>query len=127
MLVGGASVAGALTKGDVDLHLRVAADDFVAVVERVRYLHQVVHPEIWQPSLATFAVEAALPTGLAVTPIGSEHDLRFTRTWELLRSRPELIAQYNSMKLASDAPEEDAYEGRKSHFFDQLLSHWPAG
>jgi GrpB-like predicted nucleotidyltransferase (UPF0157 family) len=118
-LVGGSSVPGALTKGDVDLHLRVAAADFAPVVAALTDVYEVVLPQIWQATLATFAVEAPLPTGVAVTPAGSEHDVRFTRTWERLGADPELVRAYNDIKLRHrDDPEE--YERRKSAFFDSL-------
>ena len=113
---GGTSVPGVLTKGDVDLHLRVARADFAATVRVLRGLYRVVHPEIWQDSLATFAVEASLPTGIAVTPIGSEHDVRFRRSWELLRAHPALLAEYNAMKQRGDD------EDRKSAFFDRVIA-----
>ncbi|MEV6492167.1 GrpB family protein [Actinoplanes sp. NPDC051633] len=120
LLVGGSSVPGALTKGDVDLHLRVAAPDFRPVVAALTDVYEVVLPEIWQDTLATFAVEAPLPTGVAVTPAGSEHDLRFTRTWERLAADPALVEAYNDIKLRHrDDPGE--YERHKSAFFDSLL------
>ena len=52
-------------------------------VEVLRGRYPVVHPEIWQGSLATFAVEAEVPAGIAVTPIGSEHDERESRQEEV--------------------------------------------
>ena len=121
VLVGGTSVPGALTKGDVDLHLRVAAADFAAAVRLLQGLHTVVHPEIWQPSLATFAVAGPLPTGLAVTPLGSEHYVRFTRTWRRIAADPELVAAYNAAKLAGAIGDPD-YEQRKSLFFDRVVA-----
>ncbi|GAA0816481.1 GrpB family protein [Spirilliplanes yamanashiensis] len=116
LLTGGCSVPGALTKGDVDLHLRVGPADFAAAVAVLRTLYPVVLPEIWQPTLATFAVPAALPAGLAATPAGSAHDVRFTTTWRALRADPALLAQYNALKL-DPAP---GYEQRKSAFFDRV-------
>ncbi len=118
LLTGGSSVVGALTKGDVDLHLRVDRVDFAATVTTLRGIYDVVHPEIWQDTLATFAVAAPLPTGVAVTPVGSEHDLRFRRTWQLLAGDPALLAEYNAMKRARGGD----YERRKSAFFDRLLA-----
>ena len=116
-LTGGSSVPGALTKGDVDLHLRVAPEDFARTVGVLRGLYPVVHPEIWQGTLATFAVPAELPTGLAVTPAGSEHDVRFRRTWQLLAAHPDRLAEYNAVKLGAGD-----YEAAKSAFFDRLLA-----
>jgi D-amino-acid oxidase len=118
VLTGGSSVPGALTKGDVDLHLRVAPEDFDTTVAVLRGLYPVVHPEIWQGSLATFDVEAEVPAGLAVTPTGSEHDHRFRRGWEVLAADPRRVAAYNVMKLSGRGD----YESRKSAFFDHLLA-----
>jgi GrpB-like predicted nucleotidyltransferase (UPF0157 family) len=118
-LTGGTSVAGALTKGDVDLHLRVDVVDFPATVTVLRRLYVVVHPHIWTGTLATFSVPAPLPTGVAVTPIGSEHDIRFTTTWQLLSAHPSLLAEYNAVKQTAGAD----YETRKSAFFDRLVKN----
>lgn len=120
--VGGSSVPGALTRGDVDLHLRVPPDAFAAAVDLLRRDHAVVHPEIWCATLATFALDAPLPAGLAVTPVGSEHDVRFTRTWARLRADPVLLAEHNRVKAEADALAPDEYEARKSAFFDRVLA-----
>ena len=125
-LVGGSSLPDTLTQGDVDLHLRVPAADFARTVTALRGIYRVVHPEIWQETLATFAVEAVLPTGVAVTPVGSEHDVRFRRSWQRLAAEPGLVAAHNAMKLAArDDPA--GYERRKSAFFDRLREPHPAG
>lgn len=126
LLVGGSSVPGAVTRGDVDLHLRVDGSEFADTVALLRRALPVVHPEIWSPTLATFDVPSlALPTGLAVTPTGSEHDLRFTRTWQLLGADPTLIGEYNEIKRAGDLADVTEYERRKSAFFDRVLELWP--
>ena len=123
LLVGGSSVAGGLTRGDVDLHLRVPVPAWTAATTRLRELLPVVHPEIWKPTLATFAVPGTpLPTGLAATPAGSEHDLRFTRTWALLRADPQLLARLDAVKRSACAQD---YERVKSEFFDDLLRRRP--
>ncbi len=133
VLVGGSSVPGALTRGDVDLHLRVAPEDMATAVAALREVYDVVHPEIWQPTLATFAVPgpeaAGLPTGVAVTPVGSEHDVRFTVTWRRIAADRALLAEYNRLKehdagggTASGAVRDEAYEARKSAFFDRVVA-----
>jgi hypothetical protein len=118
---GGSSVPGALTRGDVDLHLRVPPEQFAAAVALVGRDHAVVHPEIWCATLATFAVDAPLPAGLAVTPVGSEHDVRFTRAWQLLRDDPRLLAEHNRLKAEADLLDPERYEDLKSAFFTRLL------
>jgi hypothetical protein len=121
VLVGGSCLAGTLTTGDVDLHLRVRPADFTDVVTVLRGIYPVVHPEIWQASLATFSVRTELPAGLAVTPAGSEHDVRFTRSWRLLATDPELLGAYNAMKVDYHGRSSDEYSRAKSAFFDMLV------
>jgi hypothetical protein len=121
VLVGGSSLPLTLTKGDVDLHLRVPVSAFAPVVTALSEIYEVVHRQIWQPTLATFLVEAVLPAGMAVTPAGSEHDLRFTRSWQRLAADPALVLAYNDLKVRyRDDPGE--YERQKSAFFDSLVS-----
>ncbi len=124
VLTGGTSVAGAWTRGDVDLHLRVPAARFAEAVASLRLALAAVHPEIWSPTLATFEVPGPPPTGLAVTPVGSVHDLRFTRSWQLLAADPALIREYNAVKLARADQGESSYEEGKSAFFDRLVNLW---
>jgi hypothetical protein len=130
LLVGGCCVSGALTRGDVDLHLRVPPDAFAHAVNLLRDHYPVVHPEIWTTTLATFDVPPGAPgdppAGLAATPLASEHDLRFTRSWQLLAADPALLAEYNAAKLAGESDVDGpGYEALKSAVFDRLVELWP--
>jgi uncharacterized protein len=119
-LTGGTSVPGALTKGDIDLHLRVEPDAFSAIVVRLTGTYPVASAHSWAPTLAVFDIPARRPTGLAVTPIGSEHDQRFRLTWQALRHDPALLAQYNALK--TETVDTDDYEHRKSAFFTTVVA-----
>ena len=119
-LTGGSSVAGALTGGDVDLHLRVPPDAFAATVELLQARYDVVHPEIWCATLATFEVPGGERIGVAVTPIGSEHDVRFRGAWERLRVDPAALDAYNAMKRAHADADEASYLAAKADFFEHL-------
>jgi hypothetical protein len=118
VLTGGASVPGALTKGDIDLHLRVPAASFDSAVDRLRTEYQATSLWAWAATLAVFDVPAPRPTGLAVTPAGSEHDLRFSRGWERLRTDPVLLEEYNNLKRTAFG--DASYEDRKAAFFTRL-------
>lgn len=123
-LTGGSSVAGAVTAGDVDLHLRVPPEQFAPTVETLRSRYAVVHPEIWCPTLATFAVPEVdgVEVGLAVTPIGSVHDRHFRVAWERLRGDPAALAAYNAMKARHADADSATYEAAKAAFFNELTS-----
>jgi len=89
-LTGGASLPGALTFGDVDLHLRVPLGEFDAASYALRAVYSVVHPDIWESGFATFEVpRVEPPTGIALTAIDGEHDRLFRRSWQLLAAGPK--------------------------------------
>jgi GrpB-like predicted nucleotidyltransferase (UPF0157 family) len=79
---------------------------------------------MWTAGFAAFvAADTAIPTGVALTAIGDEHDQRFVAAWEHLRSDPRLLAEYNALKLKYEgATDAAAYEAAKSAFFSALMS-----
>ena len=118
VLTGATSVPGVLTKGDVDLHLRVGPAEFEDAVARLSEVYPVGSPHSWAATLAVFDVPLARATGLAVTPTGSEHDVRFTSTWRALSRDPDLLRAYNAVKREARGTE--GYEGAKSAFFTSV-------
>lgn len=114
ILTGGSSLPGLLTKGDIDLHLRVSAADFEPAVERLHGLADAVHPEIWTRTFATFERNDEPAVGIAVTVVECEHDIRFTRGWAHLARNPAARTDYNALKRTTD------YEVAKSRFFDEI-------
>jgi GrpB-like predicted nucleotidyltransferase (UPF0157 family) len=118
VLTGATSIPGALTKGDVDLHLRVGPADFQDAVERLSRVYEVGSPHAWAATLAVFDVPRARATGLAVTPVGSGHDVRFTTTWQALRRDPALLQTYNALKRRASGT--DGYEDAKAAFFTSI-------
>ena len=119
VLTGASSVVGALTKGDVDLHLRVEAGDFTAAVALLEETYRATSLDAWADTLAVFEIPRPRPTGLAVTPVDSAHDQRFRATWRALRRDPGLLAEYNALKRTAYGTAE--YEELKSAFFTAIV------
>ena len=119
---GATSVAGALTRGDLDIHVRVSPDDFSRARDTLAHTYAGYRTDMWTAGFATFvAADTAIPTGVALTAIGDEHDQRFVGGWDRLRSDPRLLAEYNALKLNyEDAPDATSYEAAKSAFFSAL-------
>ena len=111
-------MAGVLTRGDVDLHLRVEPRAFDGAVERVRAAYPVASPGAWAPTLAVFEVPRRRATGLAVTPLHSQHDRRFRLAWDALRRDPALVVEDNALTSGSVGSADD--EARKSRFFGAI-------
>jgi hypothetical protein len=121
-LTGGSSMPGALTGGDIDLHLRVEPEAFPRAIETLRTIYDVVLPEIWTRTFATFVTrEPSEAVGIAATAIDSEHDRRFRSTWARLRGDPAALAAYNALKVAHLDGDEASYRAAKAAFFDALL------
>ena len=116
-LTGGSSLPGALTGGDIDLHCRVVGD-FHAAVRVLTGLYVRVKVDLWGPTLATFEVPDELPVGLAATPVNSEHDTFFLRSWAALAADPQLLEDYNALKRKYHGSDE--YDAMKAEFFGRL-------
>lgn len=114
-LTGAAGMPGVLTKGDVDLHLRVAPSDFDDATTRLAELIEPTRREIWTDTFATFEQASEPPVGVAVTVVGTEHDRRFVRSWERMRAEPELRERYNEIKRRGGD-----VEAAKSDFFGEV-------
>jgi uncharacterized protein len=120
VLTGAASVPGTLTKGDVDLHLRVDPVDFAPAVALLRAAYPPASPDAWAETLAVFDVTETREAGLAVTPAGSEHDRRFVLAWSRLRAEPALLEEYNEIKRRSFG--RPGYDDAKSGFFSRITA-----
>ncbi len=120
---GGTSVPDALTRGDLDIHVRVSADDFCDARDTLVSVYDEYHPEMWTAEFATFvAKNAPVATGIALTAMGGEHDRRFLVAWERLRRDPRLVEELNALKLEYEGARDlDSYEAAKSAFFSSLV------
>lgn len=119
---GASSMPDAMTRGDLDVHVRVSQTTFPSAVLLLVEAYQPVHREMWTSEFAVFVVPEAEPeTGIALTAIDGEHDHRFLTSWAQLRADPELIAELNALKLGFQATRDvDGYERTKSAFFTTL-------
>ena len=115
-LVGGTSLPGLLTYGDIDLLLRVPRHDFRAVAVRLGRIHAPRRADIWTADMALFLVDEAVPVELAMVVAGSPQDRHFIYAWDRLAHSPELRHRYNQLKLHPG----DDYDARKAAFFVEL-------
>lgn len=105
--VGATAVPAALTKGDVDLLVRVPPDEVEAAVAALagRY-----------PDL-----DGELPVDVEVVAEGSPRSEQVLRLRRELRRRPELVERSNELKLRYEGADPDAYEAAKQAFYATFL------
>jgi GrpB-like predicted nucleotidyltransferase (UPF0157 family) len=121
--MGGTAVPGLLTKGDVDVSVRVTSESFAAACEVLRNSFVVHQPENWTDGYASFADESSypLPVGVQVTIMGHSDD-RFLQQRDRLLDDPALVAKYNDLKRAYEGSTQDEYRPAKWAFIEKYLS-----
>ncbi len=118
--IGATSIAGAWSKGDVDLLVRVPPDGFDAAVEALLGLYAVHQAENWT---ATFASFAAPGTGVGAQLVaeGSSDERDFLRFRDRLSAEPELLAEYNELKRRHEGAPEAEYRAAKAAFVRRVI------
>lgn len=120
--IGATSVPNALTKGDLDLLLRLKEEKFVSAVEQLKNLYEIHQPENWTSCFASFNENnSVIPVGIQVVIIGSQVDY-FARLRDLLIEQPKLLAQINELKSSFEGKDMDSYIKAKSKLYEKLLS-----
>jgi GrpB-like predicted nucleotidyltransferase (UPF0157 family) len=122
--VGSTSIPGALTKGDLDLLVRVDAAGFDPAVVGLRRLYAVHQPENWTPTYASFLDPTAVdpPVGVQLAVRGSADDLLFAPFRQALIYDPALLRAYNDLKLSLDGADYERYTDVKGAFVEQVLA-----
>ena len=119
--IGATSVAGAWSKGDVDLLVRVQPDGFDAAVEALLRLYAVHQPENWSASFASFTAPGEA-VGAQLVAEGSTDERDFLRFRDRLSSEPALLAEYNELKRRHEGAPEDDYRAAKAAFVQRVVS-----
>lgn len=121
--IGATAIPDALTKGDLDVLLRVNRNQFTAAIDRLRSRFSVKQPENWNSDFASFGsdTEFAVPVGIQLVVENSEADF-FLFLRDHLLTHPEKLAEYNRLKLAHSERGMEDYRQAKNDFFKSLLA-----
>jgi GrpB-like predicted nucleotidyltransferase (UPF0157 family) len=117
-------VLGALTKGDVDLAVRVEREELGPAQAELGGLYAIHQPENWTPTYASFIDPEAgdPPVGVQLVVRGSPDDRLFIGLRDLLRSDAELLAAYNDFKRAHEGATYEDYADAKERFWEPVLA-----
>jgi GrpB-like predicted nucleotidyltransferase (UPF0157 family) len=107
--IGATAIPGALTKGDLDVLVRVDRVRFQPARDLLRGSFEVKQPQNWDAHFASFGSDAgyALPVGVQLVVKESEADF-FLFVHEYILSHPDILATYNRVKqeYADESPAE---------------------
>ncbi len=120
--IGATAIPGALTKGDLDVALRLPAAQFAGAVAALKRDFPMRQVENWAPDFASFGDDATyeLPVGIQVVIENSPSDfLVYLR--DHLIAHTDALAVYNALKVAHAPRGPDAYWKAKNEFFAPIL------
>jgi GrpB-like predicted nucleotidyltransferase (UPF0157 family) len=121
--IGATAVPGALTKGDLDLLVRVPGSDFEAAAGALRGRYAVNQPENWSSQFASFEQEPAgeIPVGVQLVIAGSRDDALFVEWRERLRGDAQLLERFNAFKRGQTDAGPGEYIEAKARFIEAEL------
>jgi GrpB-like predicted nucleotidyltransferase (UPF0157 family) len=116
--IGAASIPGALTIGDLDIHVQVSKEDFFSTTKKLKDYYHINHPEMWTDEFALFHHKdhPEMPMSIVVVVKGSQFDEHALQT-DLLRNDPDLLLQYNNLKRNFEGKPIKEYKKAKRDFF----------
>jgi GrpB-like predicted nucleotidyltransferase (UPF0157 family) len=119
--IGATALGSGLTKGDVDVNVRVTPVGFGEAVSALRARYDVAQPESWTAGFASFsASDYPMPFGIQLTAIGSANDYLLALR-DRMRADPELLGRYDACKQEAAARGAEAYWEAKNAFLQRLL------
>lgn len=121
--VGSTAVPGALTKGDLDLVVRVDEATFATAIGLLSTHYAVHQPKNWTQTLASFRDPTSRrpEVGIQLVVTGSRDDRLFGPFRDALIDDPTLLAEYNELKRSLDGTAYEHYTERKAEFVERVL------
>lgn len=122
--VGSTSFPNAITKGDLDLNVRVEKDKFREAAKGLSSLYEKNQVSNWTRTFASFKDDKnfQIPFGVQLTAIGSQDD-NFLIIRDVLRNNEKLVSELNNLKRSFNGRSMTRYRNAKSVFFEVLLKN----
>jgi GrpB-like predicted nucleotidyltransferase (UPF0157 family) len=118
--IGATSMPDGITKGDVDVNLRVAPERFNSVIAALAARFDVAQPQNWTRTYASFSdTRGGLPLGIQVTVVGSDDDF-LVELRDRMRGDSDLRRRYDAVKRANAPAGREAYWQAKNDFLRRL-------
>lgn len=121
--IGATAIPGALTKGDLDVLLRVDGCEFQSAIEILGTSFPVKQRQNWDSNFASFGSDTdyALPLGVQLVVRDSEADF-FLFVRDYLISHPEALAAYNRVKREHAGSGVDEYWSAKNRVLAPIIA-----
>lgn len=120
--IGSTAILNSLTKGDLDVNVRVKETDFDTAMETLKQMYDINQPDNWTNTFASFKDEkhVGMDFGVQVTVIGGPED-DFVQKRDILLGRPDLVEALNVLKMKWEGKSMDEYRKAKGEFFNKMV------
>ena len=119
--VGSTAIAGSLTKGDLDVQVRVSSDTYDAGKEVLTKLYRVNLSGFASEDATSFEDYSTQPSlGVHLTVIGGSADIQW-KFRDLLIASPALREEYDQLKRRFDGRSMARYRDAKATFVERVL------
>lgn len=121
--IGSSAIPGAVSKGDIDLCVRVSASQFEHALARLEQLGYQQKLDTMRTDELCMLISPRQDVDLALQLIvqGSAFEF-FVHFRDALRASPELVGQYNRIKQEAAHLAADEYRAAKSRFINEALA-----
>ena len=120
--VGSTSIPGSITKGDLDIQVRVSSEDFEYAVKVLSTLYELNEGSTRTDFFTAFKDDSAVPQlGVQLTVANSELDI-FWKIREVLLANEQYRGEYDELKKKYNGREMDNYRTAKDEFFRRVMN-----
>jgi GrpB-like predicted nucleotidyltransferase (UPF0157 family) len=121
--IGSSAIAGAISKGDLDVFVGVAHENFESCLAVIKGLGFVEKMDTLRTESLCMLVTDKYQHDVAIQLVANGSECEdFIQFRDILNRRSDLVAEYNALKQTSEGMEENAYRSKKSLFIERVLS-----
>lgn len=119
--VGSTAIPNSITKGDLDIQVRVYANEFAKAVELLSNLYEINEESIKTDTFRAFKDDTTSPPlGVQLTVIDADFDFLW-KFREVLLANKNYREEYDNLKKEYEGKSMDEYREAKDEFFQGLM------
>lgn len=120
--VGSTAIPNSITKGDLDIQVRVDTNIFSNAVKELAKLYELNEGSVKTETFRAFKDDSTVPpVGVQLTVINSEFDF-FWKFREILLMNDNYRKEYDNLKRNFEGKEMEDYREAKNKFFEKVMA-----
>lgn len=119
--VGSTAIPNSMTKGDLDIQVRVKSQQFLKAVKELSHLYEINDGSVKTKDFRAFKDDSENPSlGVQLTVIASEFDF-FWKFRDVLIMNDDYRVEYDNLKIKYEGRDMEEYREAKDKFFKKIM------